>query len=51
MGLGKPEIWILVWILKPLGTYSLAQIPQNKEEQYMSQVKHVYGSFVTQATR
>ena len=34
-----------VWILKPLCVYSLAQIPKNKEEQYMSQVKHMYGSF------
>ena len=34
-----------VWILKPLGDYSLAQIPKNKEEEYMSQVKHMYGSF------
>lgn len=34
-----------VWILNLSGAYSLAQIPQNKEEQYMSQVKHVYGSF------
>ena len=40
MGLGKPEIRIL----KLLGVYSLAQLLKNKE-QYMSQVKHMYGSF------
>ena len=42
-GLGETRnLDFKVWILKPLGAYSLAQIPQNKEEQYMSQVKRVW---------